>query len=99
MRSILPDTIAARTTKGEFGEDVRVGLRRHLPHILEIFADSALATHGLINPDLLRRELLKPQVDNAAIFALEDLLGCETWLRATQTPPSPRRTDAATAAP
>ncbi|MGH3831976.1 MAG: asparagine synthase-related protein [Pseudonocardiaceae bacterium] len=99
MRPILPEVIANRTTKGEFGEDVRVGWRRHLPDILELFADSALATHGLINPDLLRRELLKPQVDNTAMFALEDLLGCETWLRAIQTPPSPRRTDAATAAP
>jgi asparagine synthase (glutamine-hydrolysing) len=84
MRGILPHVIATRTTKGEFGEDVRIGLRRHLGEILAFFADSALAAHGLINPDLLRRALLRPQVDNVAVFALEDLLGCETWLRATQ---------------
>jgi asparagine synthase (glutamine-hydrolysing) len=100
MRPVLPEVIAARTTKGEFSEDVRVGLRRHLPEILEVFADSALAAHGLINPDLLRRELLAPQVDWAVVFAVEDLLGCETWLRATQTPPSPAgRTSAAATAP
>jgi asparagine synthase (glutamine-hydrolysing) len=100
MRPILPEVIAARTTKGEFGEDARVGLRRHLPEILEVFADSALASHGLINLDLLRRELLAPQVDNAVRHAVEDLLGCETWLRATQTPPSPAgRTSAAATAP
>ncbi len=99
MRGILPDAIARRCTKGEFGEDLRVGLRRHLGDILDLFADSALATHGLINPDLLRRQLLTPQVDNAAMFALEDLLGCETWLRAAQTPTSPRRNSAAAAAP
>jgi asparagine synthetase B (glutamine-hydrolysing) len=57
MRPILPEAIAARTTKGEFGEDVRIGFRRHLPEILGVFADSALANHGLIDPDLLRREL------------------------------------------
>ncbi len=99
MRGILPEVIAARTTKGEFGEDLRVGLRRHLPEILEIFADSALAAHGLINPDLLRRQLLKPQVDNTTVFALEDLLGCETWLRAAQNPTPPGRTSAAATAP
>ncbi|MGH3825466.1 MAG: asparagine synthase-related protein [Pseudonocardiaceae bacterium] len=99
MHGVLPEMIAARTTKGEFGEDLRVGLRRHLPDILDIFADSALAAHGLINPDLLRRQLLTPQVDNAAVFALEDLLGCETWLRATQTPTSPRSNNAAAATP
>lgn len=100
MRGILPEVIAARTTKGEFGEDARVGLRRHLPEILELFADSALAAQGLINPDLLRRELLAPQVDNAVRHAVEDLLGCETWLRATQTPTPPAgRTSAAATTP
>jgi asparagine synthase (glutamine-hydrolysing) len=100
MRGILPEVIAARTTKGEFSEDVRVGLRRHLPEILEVFADSALAAQGLINPDLLRRELLAPQVDTAVRNAMEDLLGCETWLRTTQTPTPPAgRTSAAAITP
>ncbi|MGH3816046.1 MAG: asparagine synthase-related protein [Pseudonocardiaceae bacterium] len=91
MRPILPKVIAARTAERGCHEDLRIGLRRNLPRILNLFADSALATHGLINPDLLRRALLAPQVDNAAVLALEDLLGCETWLRAAQTP-SPHAT-------
>jgi asparagine synthase (glutamine-hydrolysing) len=95
MRSILPPAIAARSTKGEFGEDVRIGLRRHLPEILEVFADSALAAHGLIDAEALRRELLAPQAENAVMVALESLLGCETWLRAAQTPISPGRASAA----
>lgn len=99
MQGILPDVIAARTTKGEFGEDIRIGLRRHLGEILALFADSALAAHGLINPDLLRGALLKPQADNVAVFALEDLLGCETWLRTAQKAAFPRRISAAPPAP
>jgi asparagine synthase (glutamine-hydrolysing) len=99
MRGILPETIARRCTKGETGEDLRVGLRRHLGDILDLFADSALATHGLINPDVLRRQLLTPQADHAVVFALEDLLGCETWLRAAQVPTSPRRHRATATAP
>jgi asparagine synthase (glutamine-hydrolysing) len=98
MRGILPERITARTTKGEFSADVRIGLRRHLPEILAVFDDSTLAAHGLINPDQLRRELLAPQVDNVAMFFVEDLLGCESWLRATPKPTPPTgRTSAATA--
>jgi asparagine synthase (glutamine-hydrolysing) len=99
MRPILPDAIATRTTKGEFGADVRIGFRRHLPEILEIFADSALAAHGLIDPDLLRRVLLAPQTEDTVRHALEDLLGCETWLRAAQTPTPSGRTNAAATTP
>lgn len=94
MRPILPELIAARAIKGGCREDLRVGLRRHLPRILNLFADSALAARGLINPDLLRRALLAPQAGNAAVLALEDLLGCETWLRAAQAS-SARRNSAA----
>jgi asparagine synthase (glutamine-hydrolysing) len=99
MRPIVPEVIAGRSTKGAFGDEVRVGLRQNLGEILEVFADSALASHGLINPDLLRRELLAPQLDNAVRHALEDLLGCETWLRAAQQPSSTGRNSAAAIAP
>ncbi|GAA1293998.1 asparagine synthase-related protein [Saccharothrix xinjiangensis] len=92
MRGVLPPAIAGRSTKGEFGEDVRVGLRRNLPAVLEVFADSALAARGLIDVDVLRARLLAPQVDNAAVIALEYLLGCETWLRTTTETSSTART-------
>ncbi len=100
MRPILPEVIAARITKGSSSEDTRVGLRQHLPEILDVFADSALATHGLINPDLLRRHLLSPQVAAPGAGAtLENLLGCESWLRAAQTTASSWRNSDAAAAP
>ncbi|MGB6165247.1 MAG: asparagine synthase-related protein, partial [Pseudonocardiaceae bacterium] len=100
MRGIVPEAIAARNTKAEFSEDVRLGLRRHLPEILEVFADSALATHGLINPDLLRHELLTPQANSMGVHALENLLGCETWLRAAlASTASPGRNSVAAIAP
>ncbi len=107
MRGILPEVIAARTTKGEFGEDVRAGLRRHLPDILELFADSALATCGLINPDLLRRQLLAPQVDNAAVHAFKpkppakqsSRSACAAPAKAAYNAPSPPPSTAAPTAP
>ncbi|GAA1300604.1 asparagine synthase-related protein [Saccharothrix xinjiangensis] len=85
MRGVLPPEIAGRSTKGEFGENRRIGLRRNLPALLDMFADSALAAQGVIDVDVLRARLLAPQVDNSTAFALERLLGCETWLRTTTT--------------
>ncbi|MFH8477012.1 asparagine synthase-related protein [Streptomyces sp. NPDC018000] len=91
MHAILPPSIAQRGTKGEYGEDVRQGLRRNLPALLEVFTDSALAARGLIDPDVLRARLLAPQVDNSTVIALENLLGCEMWLRiATAATPTPQ---------
>ncbi len=89
MRGVVPDAIRTRSTKGEFGEDVRRGLRQNLPAVLDVFADSALAARGLIDPDALRAQLALPQQDNTLPQALENLLGCETWLRtATVTGPA-----------
>jgi asparagine synthase (glutamine-hydrolysing) len=93
MRGTVPDAILARSTKGQFSADLLVGLRRHRPEILEVFADSALAARGLIAPDALRTALSAPQADLTTAFALEDLLGCETWLRAEppRRPATPRK--------
>ncbi len=95
MHGTVPDLVLCRTTKGEFGEDVRIGLRRHLPAVLELFADSALAGLGLIDPDRLRERLHEPQADNTTVIAMENLLGCETWLRAAAdvAPVAEGRTD------
>lgn len=86
MHGIVPDGIRARSTKGEFGEDIRRGLRRNLPAILDLFADSELAARGLIDAGELRLRLGGPQPDNTTAQALESLLGCETWLRTTSGP-------------
>ncbi|GAA1963545.1 asparagine synthase-related protein [Amycolatopsis minnesotensis] len=86
VRDTVPSIITGRITKGDFGEDVRAGLRRGMPDLLELFADSALARRGLIDPDILRARLLAPRIDNTTTFALENLLGCETHLRGSTAP-------------
>ncbi|MFR9806440.1 asparagine synthase-related protein [Pseudonocardia sp. RS010] len=89
MRGIVPQGILGRSTKGEFSEEIRTGLRANLPEILAVFSDSTLAARGLIDPDQLRIRLTAPQQDNRTVFALEYLLGCENWLRAVTTTPPP----------
>ncbi|QWB26794.1 MULTISPECIES: lasso peptide isopeptide bond-forming cyclase [Streptomyces] len=86
MRGIVPEAVLGRSTKGEFSDEANSGLRRNLPAILDMFEDSALAAHGLIDPGELRTRLLAPQPDNSARIALEPLIGCETWLRAATRP-------------
>ncbi|MEU9991428.1 lasso peptide isopeptide bond-forming cyclase [Streptomyces sp. NPDC048045] len=88
MRGIVPSAILGRSTKGEFGQDLRQGLTDNLPAILNLFDDSALARRGLVDVDTLRTRLLAPQRDLSTVFALEALLGCELWLR-TATSPRP----------
>ncbi|MEY9935783.1 lasso peptide isopeptide bond-forming cyclase [Streptacidiphilus sp. MAP5-3] len=88
VAGLVPDRVRNRSTKGEFGEDVRRGLRRNLPAVLELLGpDSELASRGLIDPVELRTRLTGPQADNAAVQALENLLGCESWLRVADRPP------------
>ncbi|MEW9520837.1 lasso peptide isopeptide bond-forming cyclase [Streptomyces tubercidicus] len=100
MRGIVPDSVLGRATKGEFSEEAGTGLRRNLPAILDLFTDSALAAHGLLDPGTLRTQLLSPQPDNAMGIALEPLIGCELWLRAATRPtPAWRFDDAPTPAP
>jgi asparagine synthase (glutamine-hydrolysing) len=91
VRGIVPERVRTRSTKGEFGEDVRRGLRAHLPTLLELLGpDSQLAARGLLDPAALRARLTGPQADNGAVQALENLVGCETWLRGL---PRPTRKD------
>ncbi|MFK0226643.1 asparagine synthase-related protein [Streptomyces sp. NPDC090303] len=81
MTGITPNEILSRSTKGEFSGDIRRGRRRYLSKVLDVFSDSALASRGLIDADLLRTEILSPQADMTLTISLEQLLGCETWLR------------------
>lgn len=100
MRGIVPASVLGRGTKGEFSDEASTGLRRNLPAILDLFTDSALAAHDLIDPGMLRTQLLSPQADNAMGIALEPLIGCELWLRAATRPtPAWRSDDARTPAP
>jgi asparagine synthase (glutamine-hydrolysing) len=92
VRGVLPEPIRTRTTKGEASDDIRIGLRRHMPDILAVVEDPLLAQRGLIDPDVVRAQVRHPQTAGTSLFALECLLGCETWLRAVTTRAPERRT-------
>ncbi|WP_158607916.1 asparagine synthase-related protein [Nocardia panacis] len=87
MRGQVPDLILDRRTKGEYDSEVENALNQHVPDLLELFADSALATRGLIDVDALRRYLYTPVggADDDPAPNLEMTMGCELWLRQVAT--------------
>jgi asparagine synthase (glutamine-hydrolysing) len=99
MHGVLPEQIRTRTTKGVFSQDVRAGLRQHRDAIADLFADSTLAARGLIDRDRVVAALFAPYADFRPVFAVEDLIGCENWLRTAVRPTRPEDSRAATTAP
>lgn len=96
MRGLVPDVILDRTTKGNYQDDDDAEAHRHVPDLLDYFADSALAARGLLDLDVLRSCLLEPRMDDEWEAHLETALGCEMWLRAIADarPATDRRTHA-----
>ncbi|MFS8102858.1 asparagine synthase [Lentzea alba] len=81
MQGRVPSGVLARRTKGEFSVDAHSGLRANLPSLLSLFADSGLASRGLIDVDVLRSRLVGAHRDNQNLLALDATLACEVWLR------------------
>ncbi|MEU9744704.1 albusnodin/ikarugamycin family macrolactam cyclase [Streptomyces niveus] len=86
MADVLPDALAARTTKGSFNADHYTGLRANLPQ-LQHLADGRLAALGLVDPALLRAHLGQAAAGIPMSLApLEQALAAEAWLRTLDQP-------------
>lgn len=55
LRGIVPDLILDRTTKGDFSEDLRVGRKRNLDAILDVFTGSLGSLGSLGSPEAAGR--------------------------------------------
>jgi asparagine synthase (glutamine-hydrolysing) len=87
MRETVPGLLLDRTTKGEFNADFFEGLRRQRNQLLELFDQSELARHGLIDTTAVHRILLRPHTDAAGLTQLDATLACEMWLRSLSRSP------------
>lgn len=82
MHGIVPEELLGRRTKGEYGADVRSGLRSRRNELKELLTQPILAQLGLVDPEALRRAcfgLLPPWL---SFVTLETTLLLECWLRA-----------------
>lgn len=87
MTDLLPDTVAARDTKGSFEADHFTGMRANLPDLLDL-ADGHLAELGLIDPGRFRTTLREAAAGiPAPLASIEQALTAEAWLRAHHRTP------------
>lgn len=90
IRGIVPDALLDRTTKGSGTLDAALGLRQHAPQLAELWRESLLAEHGLVDQTRLTHVCARPDTPELADGRLLSTVGCELWLRAHQgvIPPS-----------
>jgi asparagine synthase (glutamine-hydrolysing) len=87
---LLPQVVAARTTKGSYEADHYRGLRANLTS-LRRFVDGRLARLGLISPGPLGRTLdLAAAGLPVPVAGLEQVITTEVWLRAVESTPPTR---------
>lgn len=92
MTGLLPDTVTARRTKGDFTPDQYRGLRTHLG-ALTALVDGELAARSLIDPARYRALLTRAAAGAPGIgfHQLNPVLATEVWLRALDQWPSAAR--------
>ncbi|WP_326557173.1 asparagine synthase-related protein [Micromonospora sp. NBC_01796] len=84
LRGVVPEPVLARRNKGEFSAEMYAGVQRNLRALLDVTDDLRLARLGLVDADLMRAELLRPQPDLSRLRFLEATLAYENWLRAAE---------------
>lgn len=83
MQGIVPDEIfQQRKGKGNYSSEMYAGIRRAMPQILNLLADSRLAAMGVIVPTAVRRTLTSLDISSEfPLYGLATLLSAEVWLR------------------
>ena len=89
MRDLFPVSIAQRRTKGNTDADHHLGLRTHMWEVSGLL-DGWLAGHGLIDPQVLSKELRTAAAGrNASWGLLEPVISAEVWGRTVEAHPPP----------
>lgn len=84
---VIPRLVSTRSTKGEFGADVRAGLRQNRAELCDLIRRSDLVREGHVDPSLLERAVWGPRATNSPVVALESLVGTIAWLQAPADEP------------
>ncbi|MEQ3552595.1 albusnodin/ikarugamycin family macrolactam cyclase [Pseudonocardia nematodicida] len=100
MAGLLPETVTARRTKGDFTPDQYRGLRRHLQALTGL-VDGELAARGLIDPIRYRALLTRAAAGAPGIgfHQLNPVVAAEVWMRALRQAPAAARWASATEDP
>ncbi|MFD3409641.1 asparagine synthase-related protein [Streptomyces cyaneofuscatus] len=93
MRGVVPDELLARTTKDHMSSDEHQGLREHAPELADLWTDSRLADHGLVDARHLLRLAAEPFSPVLVEHSISSTVAGETWLRTAENAwPAPHST-------
>lgn len=81
MHDLLPEPVRHRTSKDHCLPEWHSGLRGNQRLLAEWCDTSRLARLEVIDPELLRRAVLNPELLGGEIAAVEKTLAAEAWLR------------------
>jgi asparagine synthase (glutamine-hydrolysing) len=91
MGGTVPDPLLARTTRGIYDTELHLGWRRHRDEVRTWFDGSRLVDRGLVTADRLAA-VFDRHLDTAGLFALNEVLAAELWVRSLEcSPADPRR--------
>ncbi|MFI6642688.1 asparagine synthase-related protein [Streptomyces sp. NPDC050504] len=89
MRGLVPDSLLARSTKGEYSADFHFALRHNRDALEELLDGSRLAGAGLLDAKALRAGLRHPHLTPEVMRCLDTTVACEVWLRGLPGPGGP----------
>lgn len=78
---VVPRWLMERREKGEYGADLYADLRRSRAGLRDLFADSWLADHGLIDLKAVRAAIDAPVLGAEQVFDLEHVVAVERWMK------------------
>ncbi|GCD93181.1 asparagine synthase-related protein [Embleya hyalina] len=83
LRGTVPSAVLGRRTKGDYSREEYLGARRAEPWLRALWADSALADAGIVEPAAVLRSLARFTAGVAVpLGAIRQLVATEVWLRA-----------------
>lgn len=86
---LVPPEVTSRSTRGDYGEQFRQGLRAALGDFHALLGDSRLAQLGIIEPRAVAASLERvPMNGQTASASLLRFASLEQWLRAQDEPPA-----------
>ncbi len=84
MSGIAPDWVFDRNDKGEYSWDLFQDFQRHRSDVMRYLCDGYLACNYYIDPDKVRAAIEGPLLDTQRLFALEQLVSIERWIRRSE---------------
>lgn len=82
MSDLVPPAVIDRSTKGDYTEDVYVGLRRNVGRVRELFRDSLAAAAGLIDESEFHHAITRAATGLPVnLWLLNQTISIELWLR------------------